>query len=399
MNAGLRAHPSRLLHASDLRAAIEAAVTAAAAATLGRPPALVLAGSLARDEATFVETATGWRLLGDAEFMLFVPRRRELPLPARLQLCAQLAMARLREQGILAPIEVSACTQRYLTRMAPHQFGYELRRHGRVLVGNPRLLQAIPRFAPWQLPHEDAFRLLCNRLTEMLAFSPAELSGRAGDYARLKLVLDMATSFLIFHGQYASTYQRRADRLLRLCSSASRPEAPWDLDLFARQVEAATVWKLSLHGISEAPSPALSASELLMNAEKLWRWEAARLLQLPPQTSVEELLEAWSRRQPRLDCWRGWLWVARSAASPALRLHLWWRWGRLARRGSPRACVYQAALSCLFPPRPLPPGFLNRLAGLLPQPRYAVDPPALSPRRLARDVYWNYRRFLATTRY
>ncbi len=403
MSATVPLRLAGITHASELRAAIESAVVNCLAQAYRHPPALVLAGSLARDEATFLDTGSRWRLLGDAEFLLFCARRRELPAPARLDEISRRAMAWLQARGVDAKIEISACTLRYLRRMPPHQFGFELRRHGRVLLGPPRLLQSIPRFSNRQVPPDDAFRLLCNRLLEWLEHAPVLSSSTPAEppasYARLKLLLDMATSYLVFLGQYASTYQRRADRLLALDAAAAR-QAPWDLQRFARLVQAATVWKLSLHRPEEGmPAELPSGRELLHAAHALWRWEAARLLRLAPQTGDAEIMQAWARRQPRSQRCRGWLWTARSGFRSRLRPLPWRHWLRLSWCGSPRACVYRAGLALLFEPPPLSPRRLLELAKLLPLSGAARNRQEISPPELAREVSWNYRLLLAPTRH
>ena len=397
--------PSRLAgitHASDLRAEIEHAVLEILAQAKIHPPALVLTGSLARDEATFLSLGPRWRLLGDAEFMMFSARRRELPSPERLRELARRVTARLAGRGMDAKIEISAATVRYLNRMPPCQFGFELRRHGRVLLGQPRLLQCIPRFSRRQLPADDAYRLLCNRLVELLAYPGLIAGQRAAHpraaYALLKLQLDMATSYLIFLGEYASTYQRRAERLLHLSTSPG-VDAPWDLRDFARRVESATVWKLSLHHLEQPAGPMISATELIAAAHRLWRWEACRLLGSSTSAGDGDLLRAWARRNAVPRAWRGWLWVMRSHRPVPARWHLWLRWLRLSHLGSPRACVYAAALPLLFSSVSLPLDQLETLARWLPQLTDFPGAAAPAPHRLAKEVLWNYHRFLAPTRH
>lgn len=123
----------------------------------------------------------------------------------------------LLDQGVTADVSLTAVGLGYLRWLPPHIFGYELQLTGRVLWGDATILRQIPPIHRQQIPAEDAWRLLANRILELL---PTALAGRAkaswspeDAYPWVKLHLDMATSYLVFRGAYAPTYTARAGRL------------------------------------------------------------------------------------------------------------------------------------------------------------------------------------------
>src|SRR5207249_7979397 len=194
---------------------IRAVVAESCADAFGRElRAVILIGSLAREEATIVPIEGGTELLGDAEFLLLFHDRFPLPPASRVAGLESAVRARLRGEGLRAEVELSPCDSRYLRSLGPHVFAYEMRACGRIIWGDPDALSLVPSFPPEQIPREDAWRLLCNRLIEQLeplstlrwpcASPPVEVR-----YRTAKLYLDMATSFLLFAGAYAPSYRDR----------------------------------------------------------------------------------------------------------------------------------------------------------------------------------------------
>ncbi|MGH9467785.1 MAG: hypothetical protein ACRD1Y_10565, partial [Terriglobales bacterium] len=325
--------------------------------------ALLLAGSLARYEGSWLPHPRRTVLLGDAEWICLVPDASALPPAAMLRFWERLAAIRLRAQGIEAQVTLTAAHERYLRRLPAHIFGYELLQCGRVVRGDGDVLRQAPAMAPAAIPPADAWRLLTNRLVELLPHvfneAPRKAEPQAA-YPWVKLVLDLATSYLVFTGGYAPTYQARCRKLME------RGPARGDGILtpeFLGQVEAATAWKL-------APKPAAAEIFLspdfrdaaLARAEALWNWELRWLTHSPAGTSRRELWQRWLGQQPLSTRLRGWASAVRhGGAGPGA----WPRWLQLAQRASPRHCVYEAAIALAFAPReaaavcrhclPLPP--------------------------------------------
>ncbi len=374
--------------------------------------AIVLTGSLARDEATFVRDESAYTVLGDAEFLLVFNDRLPLPPAPGLRFLERQIERGLAGWGISGPINLSAAHPDYLRELAPHIYGYELRVCGQVVWGDSGILSLIPPFCPSDIPLEDAWRLLMNRMIEQLevlkdvAWGLPVLS-RQGQYRTVKLCLDMATSLLVFNGVYAPTYGARQQAVELLARQIDHEVSDYfSLGSFARLVRASTDWKLSAGSVTGMKSPQFWHSAMDY-ARLLWRWELARLTEARSDATDDDLRSAWMRRQPFQSRLRGWMAVLRKCGWHR-SWRQWARWGRLAWRGSPRYWIYAAASELFF--------ILLRLlecddetAGTsaqwetlnswLPVVRSSKDgagEPAWQ--RLADDILWNYREFLVETR-
>lgn len=396
----------------DLRATIGSEVARLCA---GRYPgslrAVVLAGSLARDEATWRADGARVRVLGDAECLLVFADRASLPDDRDVRDLAGTVGSRLAGLGIICPISLSAVHPTYLRRLPPTIFAYELRNSGKVVWGDATVLSLTPEFSAAEIPLEDAWRLLCNRLVEQLEVAsdmsePSMEPPEPALYRTVKLHLDMATSLLVFLGSYAPSYRARAERLRELAGRQDHTgQYPFRLEPFGRIVTACTEWKL---GGGDGPVPeGVSWQGVIERAHRLWRWELARLSGASPELPDHALLEAWLRRQPATDRARGWLHVLRKCGWQQ-SWRLWPRWAHLARRGSPRYLVYSAACRLLFEiPRfeadgrdeAREGGAWEELWEDLPVIRpWANEDRALPWREAANEIAWSYHEFLVGTR-
>ena len=83
----------------------------------------------------------GWKLLGDAEFLIVVEDTAE-SVDAR---CAgsvkRESERKLRGQGIEVSIDLAVVQVSYFKRLPPYIFSYELRVCGRVISGDPSVLE------------------------------------------------------------------------------------------------------------------------------------------------------------------------------------------------------------------------------------------------------------------
>jgi hypothetical protein len=378
--------------------------------------AIVLTGSLARDEATVVGIEGQWKLWGDAEFFLVFHDRATLPGAAALESLAGEIESSLLRRKVSCRIGLSAVQARYFRGLQPHIFAYELRKWGTTVWGDSNVLSLIPEFAASEIPLEDAWRLLCNRVIEQLEMAAETAAGTEDggchlQYRTAKLYLDMATSYLVFRGAYSPSYRQRSEVLSRLEKEtlpAERP--PFSLRDFADRVAASTQFKLT-GSIPEGSFLTLPKSNLdlwkesLSIARGLWRWELARLAGVEGDRSDRELVRAWMRRQPLSQRLRGWLYAVRDRGWVRSWAD-WPRWARLAWRASPRYWVYAVASELLGqlagPPQSLSQGEesavdfdgLRSWLPALPE-RGSAGPPS---QRLAADVVWNYHEFLTKTR-
>lgn len=371
--------------------------------------ALILTGSLAREEGTFQPTEDGTLLLGDAEFLLLF--HDQFPLPPADQVAAlESAVAgRLQREGLHASVELSPCHSRYLRSLEPHVLAYELKVCGRVVGGDPGALSLVPSFSCEGIPRDDAWRLLCNRLVELLEPLaalrwPCPRPSRALRYRTAKLYLDMATSFLLFAGAYAPTYRDRAQALRGLAERAGASvDCPLPLDAFASRVEACTRYKLQATGGEDLGSWS-SWREAVDQAHVLWRWELARMTGGSEEASDRALRERWRRRQPARARVRGWLHVLRSRGWHR-SWRQWLRWSGMAMRSAPRQWVYAAGTELVFAlssrldaERPADIDCAELTSWLPMRERARPEVGGAPWQQAAHEVSMNYREFLVGTR-
>ena len=378
--------------------------TADICATLGGLKAIILTGSMARDEASVATDHEMSSVLGDAEFLLVFAKAIRVPSVHDVENLAKIVESRLIRSNVKCRVCLSPVSTTFLEEMPPHIFGYELRHCGRVVWGDRNILTRVPAFEAAQIPFDDAVRLLCNRMVELLEI--VALSGRrskAAKYATLKLYLDMATSFLVFAGTYRPTYGERLAELVKLAATVPPASVPFPLPDFAKLVEYCT--RLKLAGASSGGSmPDGEKSEKLLIgavqfAHRLWRWELQRLLQVDSTASDEELLVRWSGSQSWTTRLRGWVRVVRDVDGPKAQ-GSWKHWLKLAPRTSPRYAIYAAGCQLFFhlPDLLQSPQckLLRGLSELLPIPPEGNT--RLEWPTLAVSIAQNYHRFVEFTR-
>lgn len=370
--------------------------------------ALVLTGSLARNEATFLRDSEGWAVAGDAEFLALFGAGRRLPRRVDLDDVAGAATSQLTARGIRCEITLAGVRPAFLRRLPPLIFAYELRECGQVILGDPTILSLIPSFSEMEISREDAWRMLSNRIVEQLevlselADGTQALSPRA-HYRTVKLYLDMATSLTVFARIYQPTYRARMAALRSAATAASNTRWPFPPDDFLEDVAACTEWKLA------PAAPAVTAGAEFMRrairyARQLWRWELAQLTGLDETLPEQNLLKAWMARQPRSARLRGWLVVLRAeGSSSSWKSRL--RWALRALGPSPRYSVYQAATTLLFSlanaDGPAHPAWSQDWAAVghtLPAEGPKVSSCVSGWHSLGRNILWNYHHFLSGTR-
>jgi hypothetical protein len=306
--------------------------------------AIVLTGSFSRDEATLREDGNGWRALGDATFLVIHPRPASLNT---VRLEAEIE-SRLASHGIICKTVIVTSTAGALTTMKPHIYAFELRERGLVVWGDRTVLNLMPRFTAAEIPIEDGWWFLCNRMIEQLkTASEADQSSTNEQiqYRIAKLYLSMAACYLLAIGQYEPSYRDRARRLDQLAHSPSPPPSPIRLFNFSRLVTECT--DLKLYGYVVGDHLQLPEwDDAASDAEALWRWILGRILNVSPEHSRSELLKRMRERQPLLARSKGW--VRAALKYPALFRRSSRHWIRLTCLGSPRYLVYGAASELFF---------------------------------------------------
>lgn len=314
--------------------------------------AIILTGSMARDEASFVRRRNSWELYGDAEFMIVLENSAALPPMSSLTSIRRQIEDDLRRHGIHCSVDLSTVRPSYFKRLPAHIFTYELKHCGRLIWGDGRVLDLIPNFSADELSREDAWRLLCNRLIEQLGFiedlsnTRTELTSRLF-YATIKLYLDMATSYLVFARAYEPTYRARAGRLRTLAKEiTTHSAAPFSLVDFAQRVDKCTELKSSF-GDTHSDRRLEFWLEALCFARNLWHWEAVQLTKGSDGLPVSVLFDRLSSQLRFMHKARGWASVAkRNGGLKSWRD--WPRWARLGMRITPRYLVYRVGIELIF---------------------------------------------------
>ncbi|HET9802753.1 MAG TPA: hypothetical protein VFP96_05930 [Candidatus Acidoferrum sp.] len=375
--------------------------------------AVILTGSLSRNEGSIHKDAESiWRVHGDAEFLILLRAECALPIEWDAERNGLEIEASLFNQGIHCPISLGYCHEDFFRSMTPHMFAYETRVTGIVVSGEFDALTLIPQFSPSDMPLEDAWRTLSNRMIELLEAMAAILSPTSSyvpdeiAYRCMKLTLDTATSVLLFEGKYAPTYSQRAANILQLATEGGfLADSRVSLSELAEAVACCTDWKLSGH-VPPGYATWSWVEETCQRALAVWHWELQKLSGDGSQLPIKKLLGKSMQRQSIGVRVRGWLYVARREGW-LQSCDRWPRWFGMALRGTPRYWTYEAAgeLFCRlheFLPTAENHGRNNTnsesLRGNLPLWPSGTRADAQNWRDFARAVAFNYRRYLEGTR-
>ena len=371
---------------------------------------LVLTGSLARNEATISREEDCWAVKGDVDFFL-VSVEADTPVAQSLRTATAAQIeASLLSKGVRAHVGINQILPSYLSGLPKYIATFELRECGQVLLGNKNILSLIPEFNRDQISREDAWRMLCNRMIELLEFIPETEKTNDADnellrYATVKLELDIATSYLVFANLYEPTYRGREVRIRAILRNhtVASANAPFNFDKFSAQLTACTEWKLEFHQ-EKTPASLPSWRDTVQEALALWRWELRQLTREVEPATDSALWGKWASRQPSGQRIRGWLSVARrSTKSACVRNAL--RWAKLSRRGSPRHWIYLNAYTLLVDrlavesadsrPEGRRGGFGSSMS--LPEMNLSGGSPSDSWMAASNNVVRNYKKFLVGT--
>jgi hypothetical protein len=366
--------------------------------------AVILTGSMARNEATWRATQSHVEFLSDAEFILILKPHSELPSQETVTLICSAAEDELRNLGVLCKISVSAAHVAYLSKLGETIFGCELLECGEVLYGDAGILAFPRRRKTPRVSEEDGWRLLANRTVELLEIVPELSEGTAplsdaAQYRLTKLYCDMATSLLVFKREFVTGYQARYEKLRHLRQHGSLADMPFDVDWFTEMVRRCTSYKITQAWSGVSPfSSRDSVAQVIAMLRALWAWELSQSNHAGSAAPIA-MLRLHMQQQAMKERLRGWGFAGRRrGALDTLRSA--WRWQRLLRQGSPRYCVYAAALGfwerVRFEDSHIVVEDLDAVREWLP-----IANPAGGDRRdslaLAEAILWNYQEFLVET--
>ncbi|MDR3764606.1 MAG: hypothetical protein P4M01_10960 [Acidobacteriota bacterium] len=302
--------------------------------------AVVLTGSLARNEATYVNREGRAILQSDVEALVVLHEDAALPSRASHDALCHLAEHLMDEQGVNVEVSFSVVHPGYLRALPPHIYSYELRCCGLVLWGEPEVLHLIPPYTAAQLSQEDAWRILSNRLLEQMT-AAANPDGQAlARYRSIKLCLDLTSSLLVFCGRFEAGYRAR---LLCMEKFAASPEAavlPFDFAAYMPLLRQCVASKLDSG--STVQFDADFETRVVAWAWRVWHWELCALTSCSEDSAVEHLLRAFGAQLGHRRLLRGWAYAVRRRGWLASAPH-WLHWLSLFAEGlTPRHAIYLA---------------------------------------------------------
>jgi hypothetical protein len=181
------------------------------------PRAVILSGSHASGEAVWTEDAGRPLSLSDIDFYVLLEDEALCRAARMRQSAARGGLARrCLEFGLAAPLEAGFHTTQGLARLPARPGTIELARHGRVVHGDPRALDLVPRFGPRDVSFEETLLLLENRGCELLWCRPRlaarePLERAKGRHAVLKCALDLAGVEALLAGEYPDGARARVE--------------------------------------------------------------------------------------------------------------------------------------------------------------------------------------------
>lgn len=307
--------------------------------------ALIVSGSHARGDAVWAEVAGHTLSLSDLDLYAVVPDRAAQRAAGRRAAADRPGLkARLAGLGLAGSLEVAFLTPADLARLPARPGTLELKRHGRVVEGDPGWIARVPDWGARDVSAEEALLLLENRAFELLDARPglarpevlARLKAR---HATLKTALDLAGVECLAAGEYPDG---AAARVARARAHARAPEPPW---------EAALAWRA---GRVAALDERAGEREWLATAAAWvarWRDRAAAGAAGPAagRGGDDSALVRWAARRASLRrrAHEAASFAARSGAGPGLldRLRYWARGTPQHRLGASAAVMLMRAVA------------------------------------------------------
>ena len=181
------------------------------------PRAVILSGSHASGDAVWIEERGRAVSLSDLDLYVVLEDEAACRAARARQRAARAGLARrCLAFGLAAPLEAGFHTALGLARLPARPGTIELSRHGRVVQGDPRALDLVPRVAASDVSVEEVLLLLENRGCELLwcrpwLAAPEPLERARGRHAVLKCALDLAGVAALLAGEYPDGARARVE--------------------------------------------------------------------------------------------------------------------------------------------------------------------------------------------
>ena len=261
------------------------------------PRAVILSGSHASGEAVWVEHQGRMVSLSDVDLYVMLEDEAGCrDARARRGLALRGLAGRCLEAGLAAPLEAGFHTASGLARLPARPGTLELSRHGRVVRGEAKALDRVPRHRPGDVSAEEIALLLENRGCELLWCRPLldsadRLDRLRGRHGVFKCALDLAGVTALLRGDYPDGHAARV--------AWAREHRPAPRDPEERELD--RLWDLALAWRDTEPgarAPAEGDDEwraAVRGWVRLW-WEVGARLAQPSERSAIARTLALARR-------------------------------------------------------------------------------------------------------
>lgn len=263
------------------------------------PRAVVLSGSHAAGDAVWAEFQGRPVSLSDVDLYVLLDddaacraarSRRRPALRGLARRCLAF--------GLAAPLEAGFLTAAGFARLPARPGTLELARHGRVIRGDARALELVPRCRPADVSAEEILLLLENRGCELLwcrprLTSPDRLERLKGRHSVLKCALDLAGVSSLLGGEYPD------GAAARVAWARRNRAAPRDAPERAEAEELDRLWEsgLSWRGgevTAREPAEAAEAEEewsaTVRGWARAWRAAGARIAPEAPAEPIARVV-------------------------------------------------------------------------------------------------------------
>jgi len=328
--------------------------------------AIILTGSFARGEGSIVKSPENvFYVLGDVEYMVVLPSQKGFVAKYRKLKEMSIHISHgLMQRGIHCEVDLTPVLSDYFANAKPVIFNVELKRNGKIIYGDEDFCTMMPDYDVTDIPRDDAFNLLSNRIVEQLILyqyivNNPDINYLQALYQVTKLYLDLGGSLLAFSGNYGTTYSKRVLMLERLSSAPDKGRrfAGIDIDRLYRSVRECTDVKLTPKYEDFFPD-AMSHEEMkkyllarirtaVHDVRKLWMWEVRGLYSLGACTDFQSVLDKIGMSDHLLQRIKGWTKLVFLHCKYKKKFSLT-RIIKLFSSGTPRALLNMAAAQTFF---------------------------------------------------